>query len=289
MQIHDDRGNRILTLSSDEVINLHNLLSSDPEIAKITEVVTPNGVKDFNLLESAVNRQYSGFQNYTRYNNIYSNCATLVYGVACNHAFHNGNKRAALLSMIKHLYKNGYVILHNISNELVYEFLRSIAAHELESFARSDKEYRNLYNSCFKVSSLNEVEADVKFIELWIRRHSQSKNQTERPMRWKVLIEKLQTMGIVIETDPVNFKVVLTKQSSNLFSFFEKNRGKYSKTYPYEFNKLCEKYLLKEIRKDFGLTKDKGYDDYSFFVDADAFVESEILLFKKAIYKLSRN
>lgn len=31
-------------------------------------------------------------------------------GIAKNHAFHNGNKRLSLLSMIKHLYINGYVL-----------------------------------------------------------------------------------------------------------------------------------------------------------------------------------
>jgi death-on-curing family protein len=279
----------IETLSEGEVVNLHKMLTDYPEILKITEPVSPSGVKDYNLLSSAVNRQNTGLDDIYIYGNIFSNCATLVYGIACNHAFHNGNKRAALLCLIKHLYKNGYVLRPTISNDEVYEFLRSIAAGELESFSFKYKDYKNLFKSLYKNRTTDKVEADLIFIEKWIQKNSESKNLTDRPLRWTDLFRKLKKFEIKADIDEGAHKVQLSKQTYiDLIVIKVKDRVK-RVSYPFK-GQYCSKYLIKDIRRDFDLGKSEGFDNVMFYADTEeAFFDYEIQLFKKAIYKLSKN
>ena len=54
------------------------------------------GVRDLNLLGSAIGRQSASFGGKTKYTNPVDICATLFYGLVKNHSFSDGNKRTAL-------------------------------------------------------------------------------------------------------------------------------------------------------------------------------------------------
>lgn len=279
----------IETLSEEEVIGLHKMLTDHPEILKITEPVSPSGVKDINLLSSAVNRQHTGLDDIYIYCNVFSNCATLVYGITCNHAFHNGNKRAGLLCLLKHLYKNGYVLRPTINNDEVYEFLRSIAAGELEEFSRRFKNYKNLYKTLYKNKRSEKIQSDLIFIEKWIQKNAESKNISDRPLRWADLFKKLEKFNIKIEADESNQKLLLSKQTYKEFLFIRVKDKVKTMTYPFK-GTYCSKYIVKDIRSYFDLNKSEGLDNVMFYADTEeAFLDYEIQLFKKAIYKLSKN
>ena len=108
---------KVYTLNKECIIDLHNLLSKNVHLLEEMDPVEPPGVKNDGMLESAIERQNTGFGGFYKYPTYYSNCATLVYGIIKNHSFHNGNKRAGLLALIKHLYVNGYVLNPKISSE----------------------------------------------------------------------------------------------------------------------------------------------------------------------------
>jgi death-on-curing protein len=279
MIIKDRYGEQIRTLTCEEVIQLHHLLSNHPEILKITEAIYPPGVKDINLLESAVARQMTGIEEYTKYDTVYSNCATLVYGVACNHPFHNGNKRAALLSLIKHLYRNG-LILNNIDNDTIYEFLTNIAAGTLKEYAYRNN--RTIYKSVYKKQE--GVEADIAFIERWIRNYSTIRNNFDKPIKWGELLRKLEKFKIKCHIDKKHGKIHLVKET---FKFLGLTIKETKNTYPYKGEK-CTRSLIKEIRKDFCLSSFDGVDSANFY-DENAFLNQEIITYKKAIYMLSKN
>lgn len=65
------------------------------------------GVKTPDLLYSAVNRQEVVFGGKNKWNNPLEKCATLFYGLVKNHAFHDGNKRTALLIVLYNLHLIG--------------------------------------------------------------------------------------------------------------------------------------------------------------------------------------
>lgn len=69
-----------------------------------------SGVRDENLLASAVNTPFQTFMGNDLYPSIYDKAAQLCYGIANNHPFTDGNKRTALHSMYVYLIINGFDI-----------------------------------------------------------------------------------------------------------------------------------------------------------------------------------
>ena len=69
-----------------------------------------SGIRDENLLASAVNTPFQTFMGNDLYPSIYDKAAQLCYGIANNHPFTDGNKRTALHSMYVYLISNGYDI-----------------------------------------------------------------------------------------------------------------------------------------------------------------------------------
>lgn len=74
------------------------------------EFVLSSGVRDENLLASAVNTPFQTFMGNDLYPSIYDKAAQLCYGLANNHPFTDGNKRTALHSMYVYLIINGFDI-----------------------------------------------------------------------------------------------------------------------------------------------------------------------------------
>ena len=72
--------------------------------------VLSSGVRDENLLASAVNTPFQTFMGNDLYPTIYDKAAQLCYGLANNHPFTDGNKRTALHSMYVYLIINGFDI-----------------------------------------------------------------------------------------------------------------------------------------------------------------------------------
>src|SRR5262249_14431063 len=103
------RGDVLPTmLSTDEVLRIHDRVCAD--FGTTADPIAPAGVRDPKLLESAVARQRVGFGPFLKYSDPFDNAATLTFGVCCNHAFHNGNKRTALVSMLAHLDANKHTL-----------------------------------------------------------------------------------------------------------------------------------------------------------------------------------
>ena len=72
--------------------------------------VLSSGVRDENLLASAVNTPFQTFMGNDLYPSLYDKAAQLCYGFANNHPFTDGNKRTALHSMYVYLIINGFDI-----------------------------------------------------------------------------------------------------------------------------------------------------------------------------------
>lgn len=72
--------------------------------------ILSSGIRDENLLASAVNTPFQTFMGNDLYPTIYDKAAQLCYGIANNHPFTDGNKRTALHSMYVYLIINGFDI-----------------------------------------------------------------------------------------------------------------------------------------------------------------------------------
>ena len=114
-------------LSEDEVLTVRRRMAqlniATQDAFGATEPLKPG------VLGSAVYRQYTsagGVYKYTRAEEI---AANLFYGIALAHAFENGNKRTALLSMLAFLEKNRVYLVNTTEDEL-YEMARAVAANQ---------------------------------------------------------------------------------------------------------------------------------------------------------------
>lgn len=91
-----------IQLTLQDIYELHTQLEN-------TFILSP-GIRDKNLLASAVNTPFQTFMGNDLYPSIYDKAAQLCYGIANNHPFTDGNKRTALHSMYVYLIINGYDI-----------------------------------------------------------------------------------------------------------------------------------------------------------------------------------
>lgn len=162
-------GNKIVTLEASDIIDLHKILCDNFELLPEMEPISPTGVKNYNLLESAIGRQSSGFGDFFKYPDCYSNCATLIFGLVKNHTFHNGNKRIGFLAMIKHLYANGYVIAPGIKHSEIFELLRLLANSQLNKQAIK---YNNKFIKQNKLNKNGKWDDDltIKYIANWLKK-----------------------------------------------------------------------------------------------------------------------
>ena len=85
-----------------DIYELHNQLED--------AFILSSGVRDENLLASAVNTPFQTFMGNDLYASIYDKAAQLCYGIVKNHPFTDGNKRTALHSMYVYLIINGFDI-----------------------------------------------------------------------------------------------------------------------------------------------------------------------------------
>src|SRR5690606_26241691 len=86
------------TLSVDDVLCIHKRIREEARVQgePVAEMNFPGEasfLKNRDLLESAVARQWAGFDGRFFYPTPHHNASTLMYGIAMNHPFHDGNKR----------------------------------------------------------------------------------------------------------------------------------------------------------------------------------------------------
>ena len=92
----------MIILSVDEISDLHSLL--------IEKTGGSHGLRDKDLLESAVYSAVSGFGEDEAYPSVEEKSARLMYALTNNHAFVDGNKRIGAMVMLTTLRLNNVKI-----------------------------------------------------------------------------------------------------------------------------------------------------------------------------------
>ena len=82
---------------------------------------------DLGLADSAIGRPQASFEGTEFYSSIEAKAATLLFGIARNHPFIDGNKRVAVLAALQFLNLNGYD-LDLTSPEQAYVTIAGVAA-----------------------------------------------------------------------------------------------------------------------------------------------------------------
>ena len=109
-------------LSKKQILMLHTQL--------IQQTGGSEGVRDYNLLDSALETPFQSFGGDELYPTIQAKAARLGYGLIKNHCMIDGNKRIGTHSMLVFLALNG-IELKYIQKEL-YETILDVAAGKIE-------------------------------------------------------------------------------------------------------------------------------------------------------------
>jgi death on curing protein len=102
-----------------------DVLDSYAETMMIPSDDASNYVRDFSLLESALNRPRAA-AHYEQAGLI-EQAASLLWGIAKNHPFVDGNNRTAYVTMTAFLRANGWTVEVTVDEE--YTFMIAVAEH----------------------------------------------------------------------------------------------------------------------------------------------------------------
>lgn len=109
-------------LSKEQILMLHSQL--------IEETGGSDGVRDYNLLESALETPFQSFGGDELYPTIQAKAARLGYGLIKNHCMIDGNKRIGTHAMLVFLALNGIELSY--TQKELYETILDVAASKLD-------------------------------------------------------------------------------------------------------------------------------------------------------------
>ena len=95
-----------------------------------------HGIRDENLLESAIYQPFASYGGIDLYPTIFDKSAALLRSMINNHPFVDGNKRTAIASIQMTLAESGYIF--NASIKDTYIFLNQVASQNLSVEEISD-------------------------------------------------------------------------------------------------------------------------------------------------------
>lgn len=266
----------IHTLKSEDVIEIHDRLVVDA--AESDDPISPPGIKNNSLLESAVSRQFAGYAGQMKYSDPITNAASLCYGICCNHPLHNGNKRTALVSLLCHLDKNGFTFTDRANQDNLYSFMLSVASHKIAPKKKLKKSH-------------DQSDLEVFEMSKWIRKKTRRIEKGERSISYPEFERLLKEFDIYFENQRNNYvDVVKYTTQERRKGWFKKEKvreGIKVANIPYWPGRTVGKNLIKSVRKQASLTHDDGVDSSLFYgnqTTPDDFIQK----YKKTLGKLAK-
>lgn len=216
------------------------------------------GPKNLNLLHSTLSRQTSSYGAQSKWNNDLEICATLFWGLVKNHAFHDANKRTAMLSLFYHLIK---IKRFPIARQKEYERLAiRTASNELDKYPRYQ---------IFK----SEEDAEVKFIAHFLKETTRNLNKEEFIITYRQLDTILRRYSFRLSNPDRNMIDIVAFQEVKVGLFRKETKITERRIGSIRFpgwTRQVSVSSIKQVRRMTKLTVDKGYDSESFFHGADS-------------------
>ena len=233
-------------LSELDVLKAHYILSD--YFLKRGEAVS-YGVLKFDMLSSAVSRQYVEYDGKKKWEDDYSKIATLLFGLTLDHAFHDGNKRTALLSTLWFLNKCGREVRGEAVNYLE-ELVVRIASRSLSEL----KDFKRF---------ANDPDSEVMFIAQKLKSWTRKVDRRLYTVTFSELDSNLKQFGYYLGS-PSGNRINVYKKAKGISLF----RGKDCRICQIGFPSWKEQVSprdLKHLLKETGLDSNNGVDSEVFF------------------------
>lgn len=260
------------------MVAIHEALVAD--FAASGDPIAPAGVRTLGLLESAVSRQRTGLGDRLKYPDPMSNAATLLYGICCDHPFHNGNKRTAVVAMLVHLDDNRLALYGTTQKEL-YGMVLAVAAHTIA--VRQDP--RRPDRTPARANSDQEVIA----VASWIAERAARVRRGERQLTYRELRRILENFGFHLENPDGNSIDVVRHEQRRAgllrkLQTVRKRIGSIGWPGEHEAVGVAE---IKRIRRLCELTEAQGVDSDSFY-DRAAVIDVFVNQYRTLLRRLAR-
>ena len=239
------------------------------EFANQKEPIEPPGVRDDNLLESAITRPRTSMGEDRKYPSIEMSAAALLHSLIHNHPFHNGNKRTGLVSILAFLDSNRMLVTCE-QDELFKTVLR-IAQHSIVPPA---------YNSL--------SDREVLYIAEWIQKNARRIELGDRTIPFRRLRTLLTTLGCTCD-NPKGNHISITRTVSMKRMFRKDQAVRLSSRAPYrDEGRDISKVVVARIRKELQLDEFHGIDSATFYDNAPAAAGEFIIKYRKTLHRLAR-
>ncbi len=251
-------------ISREEVLRIYDELVKDFTDGK--DPIEPSGLKNPSLLDSALFHATTSYEDKFKYPTIESAAAALMYALSHNHAFHNGNKRTAMVAMLVFLDRHNTSLL--CDEDELFRISLKLADHKLV-------EPMYLY-----------PDAEIEFLAYWIHSNSKIMIKGERPITLKKFRQILSHFDCtILENGRVQRKVPSSflglKTSKPLVS-----RRAIGKTL-HEGDEV-EMGLIKSIRDDLQLNATHSIDSEVFYERAKFTTSDFINKYRSLLKRLSK-
>ena len=268
----------IKTLTIDEVLKIYEILVED--FADSDDPISPSGVRSRDLLESAIARQQTAIGSILKYSTPVENASTLLYGICNNHPFHNGNKRAALVSMLAHLAKNKLTLRNTSQNDL-YNFMIGVASHTLGE-GRNERRKNS--------GKIKNSDEEMRRIIKWISKRVDKVTRGEKTITYKQLEKILKKHGYHFE-NPRNNSIDVVRVSEERVGVFRRKIKEVSRKidnipFPGESREVALRHI-KYVREICNLREEDGVDSASFYSDTEI-ISSFVNTYRKLLNNLAR-
>jgi death on curing protein len=245
------------TLSVEDIKYIHESLVR--EFSESPNPICPPGVKSENLLASAVFRQHTSLSNILKYPDSYSNAATLTFGICCDHPFHNGNKRTALVALLAHLYKNR-LSFDGVGESNLYNLVIDVSTHNVTKNKKRPK-----YSPDRPIP-----DEEVTAVANWIKANSRPIQKGERQITYRELGHILEHFGFRLYNPKGN--AIEISRMVETYDFFLRLRKIPNRigSIRYPGDKVIVSVKdIKYVRHLCKLTAEDGVDSETFYEEGD--------------------
>jgi death-on-curing family protein len=256
----------ISTLSMRDVELIHNELVRD--FAESPDPISPPGIRDHDLLASAIYRQHTSLGPERKYPTLEMVAAALLHSLVHNHPFHNGNKRTALVSMLVLLDKNGAKV--TCDEDELFEYVLRLAQHKTVKPGKK------------------MPDREVQDIAEWIHKRSRIIEKGDRPTQWRKLKRILTSYDCVIETAPgASSRLNIERQISTRRMFLRHVETLRTQIKYTDDGREANINTIKKVRADLQLDEDHGIDSRDFYSKANITPGEFIVRYRKTLKRLA--
>lgn len=245
----------------EDVLRAHYLICDYFEDSGGTESLY--GIKNMNMLCSAVARQVVEFGGRRKWNDDFEVAATLFFGLVKNHPFHDGNKRTALLSLLNHLLSK----MNRIPDAPQKEFEEMTVLVAESNWKRLCKGVVGL-----GISSSEETDMVIRFIARKLRKMTRQLDKRFHPVTYAELESTLKQHGFFFKNPYHNAIEVWQRRKKMFLGVFKSGKTEEVKWgtigYP-GMKRQVSRESLKDILKMLKLDERHGFDKKSIFEGAE--------------------